>query len=408
VWPATETGGRAPAGVDVVRTADVIVVGAGIVGLSTAYQLARDGARVTVLERRDVAAGTSGACDGNIMVQSKRPGLVLELAKASAAMYPELLDEIGGDIEYERKGSLMVFENEDDLEVLTPVIAGQRAAGLDVQLLSPAEAAEIQPGIAEHVIHATYLATDASIDQLALCFTLARAGRARGVEIDLGANVSDPIVERGAIAGVRTDRGDVLASAVVLAAGVWTPTIAASLGLKLEIVPRKGHILVTEKWPALVRTALLSPSYVRHKHEVNASTTLSGKESVSFSLHQSRTGTCFIGSSREFAGFDDSTSGEVVDAMAQAAVRMFPGVANVRILRSFAGLRPYTPDGKPIVGAVSSYPGLYVAAGHEGDGIALGPITGRIVADLVSERRLAWDLSSLSPDRFVERHAAAV
>jgi sarcosine oxidase subunit beta len=361
-----------------------------------------------LLESRDVAAGTSGACDGNIMVQSKRPGLVLELAKASAALFPALLDEVGEDVEYQRRGSLMVFEHESDLEVLQPIIAGQRAAGLDVRLLSPAEAAEIQPGLADHVIHATYLESDASVDQLGLCFALARAARARGVTIELGTTVNGLIADRGAIGGVRTDRGEVLAPLVVLAVGVWTPEIAASAGLKLDIVPRKGHILVTEKWPPMVRTALLSPSYVRHKHEANASTApLTGVDSVSFSLHQSRTGTCFIGSSREFVGFDDGTSPEIVRAMGRAAVRMFPGVADVRVERSFAGLRPYTPDGKPIIGETASCRGLYVAAGHEGDGIALGPITGQIVSELIVDRATAWDLASLSPDRFTKSHVAA-
>lgn len=390
-----------------VRTADVIVVGAGIVGLSTAYYLARKGVRVTLVESRDVAAGTSGACDGNVMVQSKRPGLVLDIAKAGAALYPVLLDEIGDEVEYERRGSLMVFEHESDLQVLAPIIAGQREAGLDVRLLSAAEAAEVQPGLAPLVIHASYLASDASVDHLALAFALARACRARGVTIELGATVGGLIADGGKVGGVRTDRGDVASPNVVLAAGVWTPMIAAGVGLKLEIVPRKGHILVTEKWPPLVRTALLSPSYVRHKHEANAAA-LSGKDSVSFSLHQSRIGTCFIGSSREFAGFDDGDSAEIVSAMAQAAARMFPGVANVGVLRSFAGLRPYTPDGKPIIGETATCTGLFIAAGHEGDGIALGPITGAIVADLVVDRRCDWDLTSFAPDRFARQHATAV
>jgi sarcosine oxidase subunit beta len=133
----------------------------------------------------------------------------------------------------------------------------------------------------------------------------------------------------------------------------------------------------------------------------------SGEDSVSFSLHQSRTGTCFVGSSREFVGFDDGTSPEVIRAMARTAVRHFPGVANVRVERSFAGLRPATPDGRPIIGEAASCRGLYVAAGHEGDGIALGPITGRIVAELILGVVPAWDLTSLSPDRFDKSHAPA-
>jgi len=93
--------------------------------------------------------------------------------------------------------------------------------------------------------------------------------------------------------------------------------------------------------------------------------------------------------------------------MVRAAIRMFPGVANVLVARSFAGLRPYTPDGKPIIGETATCRGLYVAAGHEGDGIALGPITGKIISELVVDRATSWDLSTFSPDRFMKSHAAA-
>jgi sarcosine oxidase subunit beta len=387
---------------------DVIIVGAGIVGVSTAYYLAKKGVRVTVLEARDVAAGTSGACDGNIMLQSKRPGPVLEMAKAGTALYPRLVDELDVDVEYERSGSMVLFEDEIELSFMKPLIESQRAAGLDVRLLQRREALEIQPGLAGHVVGASFLADDASVNQLALCFALARAAQRMGSTFQFGSTVTDVIAKAGTVSGVRTDRGDVTAPKVLLAAGVWSPEIARTVGLDLPIVPRKGHILVGEKCEPLMRTHLISSSYARHKHHAAGATAtpLTGRESVSFTLGQTRSGTLFIGSSREFVGFDDGTDPEIVRAIARTAVGVFPPLANVHVIRSFAGLRPYTPDGRPILGEASACTGLYIAAGHEGDGIALGPITGSLMADLIADGACGWDLTAFSPQRFGAAGAA--
>jgi sarcosine oxidase subunit beta len=385
----------------------VVVVGAGILGLSAAYYMAGEGLRVTVIEARDVASGTTGACDGNIMLLSKRPGPVLELAKVGTALYPSLIEELDEDVEYVRHGAMAICEDEDQLRVLKQMVETQRAAGLQVRLLSREDALEVQPGLADHVVGGGFLAEDGNVNQMALCFALARAARRKGASVRLGVPVVSLLSNRGLIRGVRTAEGDVPAPMVLIAAGVWSPDIARTVGLELPIKPRKGQILIGEKSPPLLHTTLISPSYISHKLETGAGSTtpISASESVSLGMDQTRSGTFLIGSSREFAGFDVTTSPEVVRTIARTALRVFPPLRGRRVIRSFAGLRPYVPDGLPIMGEVPSCRGLYVAAGHEGDGIALGPISGKLMAELAAHGACSVDLTDFSPGRFVNSHA---
>jgi sarcosine oxidase subunit beta len=174
------------------------------------------------------------------------------------------------------------------------------------------------------------------------------------------------------------------------------------LDLDIPIIPRKGHILVTERLPRLIRGEILSGSYIMKKHSVSAEASPGGATDygVGLVLGQTRSGNLLIGGSREFAGYDVTTSRAVLHEIAQTAVRLVPVLAGVALIRAFAGLRPFTRDGKPILGAVPERPGLYLAAGHEGDGIALGPITGQIMADVVTGRTTGWDLSPFALSRF--------
>jgi sarcosine oxidase subunit beta len=228
-----------------------------------------------------------------------------------------------------------------------------------------------------------------------------------GASLRLGVAVTGLLHADGLVRGVQTPDGDVPAAAVLLAAGVWSPDIARTAGVDLPIMPRKGHILVGEKSPPFIHTSLLSPSYISHKLQTGgeSSAPMTPKESVSFTLDQTRSGTLLVGSSREFAGFDVTTSPDVIRAIARTAARVFPPLQGRRVIRGFAGLRPYVPDGRPIMGEVPTCRGLYVAAGHEGDGIALGPITGKLMAELVDRGTCSFDIAYFNPGRFVDSHA---
>jgi sarcosine oxidase subunit beta len=198
----------------------------------------------------------------------------------------------------------------------------------------------------------------------------------------------------GRVCAVSTKGGDVLATIVVCAAGVWSNEIVRTAGVDLPVRPRKGHILVTAREPGLIAHPLLEGSY--------AASVQSSAEDVQVALVAEMTsaGTLLLGSSREFAGYDRTVSPSVMQAIAARAVRFLPALAKTSIIRSYAGLRPWSPDHLPLVGPVDAVPGLYLATGHEGAGIGLAPVTGKIVADCIVNMATPPLAEAVRPGRF--------
>ncbi|QRG66172.1 NAD(P)/FAD-dependent oxidoreductase [Brevibacillus choshinensis] len=379
----------------------VIVVGGGLIGAATTYYLSKQGADVTLIEAKDIASGTSGACDKAIMMQSKKPGPLLELALQSAALYKGLEEELEADLEYREGGGMILFETEEEREAIHQLVARQRQAGLDVQLLSRDEARLRQPGLADHILGTTWWDHDAEVNPLHVSFSMVRAAQRRGATLCLGKRVSRILTERDRVVGVECEGEKIYADAVVMAMGVWTPLLLKSLNLDIPILPRKGQILVSEQLPAFVACNILGGSYITAKMTPKSKeSTASPAAGVGLSFGQTNSGNLLIGGSREFAGYDTRTSVEVTRAINQCAARVFPALRSVRILRVFSGLRPYTPDGKPILGPIEKWPGLYIAAGHEGDGVALCPITGKIMAEIVCGREASHDIRPFLLSRF--------
>lgn len=380
----------------------VIVVGGGIIGTSAAYYLSKLGAKVTLLEAQDIASGTSGACDKAIMLQSKTPGPLLDLAFESAKMYAGLEEELEADLEYRKCGGMILFETAQEMEVIQNLVERQRQVGLDVKLLSGEEARKRQPGLAEHILGSTWWENDAEVNPLNVSFAMARAAQRLGAKIRLQARVTKLITERDRVVGVDIAGEQMYADAVIVTLGVWTPQILKPLGLDVPIIPRRGQILVSERIPAFVKCNILSGAYIASKMSMDANgAKLANPAGIGLSLGQTNSGTLLIGGSREFVGYDLGTTVDVTRAIGQSAMRVFPALSKVRILRTFAGLRPYTPDGKPILGPVKDWPGLYLAAGHEGDGIALAPVTGKIIAHVSCGLDPGIDISPFSLSRFL-------
>jgi len=382
---------------------EVLIVGGGIVGTSTAYYLSRKGVKVMLVEAGDVAGGTSGACDRAIMIQSKNPGPLLNMALASAGLYEGLEDQLGESLEYNKKGGMIVIEQEEEMNVMEHIVERQRASGIAVKLCSREETMAMQPAVSSHIIGATWWDGDADVNPMTVCLAMARAARAKGAEIVLNTRVCSLLMEKSKVVGVSTAAGDIRADRVLLAAGVWTPELGKTAGLKIPIIPRKGQLLVSERIAPLIIGNVLSGSYIACKHNPGLAERAGRNEKklgLGLSLGQTKNGNLLIGGTREFAGYERSTSSEAIKAIAGNAVRLFPALKTVRIIRSFAGLRPYTPDGLPLLGQVEGRPGLYMAAGHEGDGVALGPVTGNIMAGVIAGDPVDWDLSPFNPDRF--------
>lgn len=365
------------------NTCDVVVIGGGVIGTAVAYYAAQAGRRVVLLDKGHIASGTSGACDGFIIMQSKNPGPHLELAMESAALYRDLAAELDFAIEYEPKGGMIVIENDTQAALMRDHVAKQAVSGLKVDILPIEEARGLEPLLAPDLWGATFCAADAQVNPIKVAQGFARAATRLGASIRPGTAAARLIVETGRVRGVATAAGDIYCEYVVVAAGVWSPALLAPIGVELPIKPRRGQILVTEPLPPMLRHVLLCACYLVAKYRPDDLDPAQrhNRLGVGLAIEQTADGGLLIGSTREFAGFDRRTTLAGLEAVAAHARRILPALANVNIIRAFAGLRPYTPTGLPILGPVEGFPGLIVAAGHEGDGIALAPVTGRRIAE---------------------------
>jgi len=378
----------------------VIVAGGGLIGTSISYYLAKSGVEVTLIETKDIASGTSGACDRAIMLQSKKPGPTLDLAIESAALYEELEEELGMDLEYRKSGGMIIIETEEELKAMEDMVSLQQNSGIDVQLISGVEARERQSGLSEELLGSTWWEHDAEVNPLKVSFAMASSARKLGAEIKLGSLVRNLITERNRVIGVETTEEKIYADAVVIAMGVWSPQLLKPLGVDVPITPRQGQILVSERLPPFLHTGVLSASYIANKLTKNENKETGNRFGVGLAIGQTHSGSLLIGGSRQFVGYTTETNPEVTKQIGEAAVRAFPQLANVRVIRTFAGLRPYTPDAKPILGPVNGVDGIYLAAGHEGDGVALAPITGKIMAQVVCGENPGNEMSAFSLSRF--------
>lgn len=380
-------------------TSDVLIIGGGVIGTSIAYFLSRRDVRVILLDKGELAGGTSGACDGLIFLQSKKPGLHLQLALASQQLYAALEEELPRPIGYQNKGGLVVLESEQEIESMRASVHRQQENGLEVSLLDRQQLLDMEPNLSPNLFGAAYSPLDSQVDPIALTQALALGAQAGGAELYPRTEVVGITRSTAGVAAVHTRQNRFQAKIVVNAAGIWTPTIGNMLGLTLPITPRRGQILVSEALPPLLGKSLLSARYLSAKYQTASQKTPQGG---GVSMEQTERGNLLLGSTREFVGLNRKTTLSGLQTIARAAAGIIPKLRNVQIIRSFAGLRPYTPDGFPILGRVPECPGLIIAAGHEGDGIALAPITGRLISELIVDGSTSHPLEAFSYNRFVD------
>jgi len=383
---------------------DVVVIGGGVIGAAIAYYLLRRGISTILLEKRGLLLGTSGACDGFFAVQSKRPGLLLRLALESIKEIERLSKELPIPIHYKRHGGLILIENPYEMKLMEDFVAKQREAGLEVKIISIEEAKYFCPLLSDDLEGATYSPMDGQIHPHYLTLALLEGFKASGGKIMLRSEATEVIVEGKQVRGVRTDAGlKIKTDIVVCAAGVESSRMGERLGIKIPVVPKRGQILVTEKIPPLLRAILFDAKYILvklHPEVLRGVSDEVRRLGVGLIVEQTEHGNLLLGSTRELVGFDDNVTFEAILAIARNTLRYLPGLHKINIIRAFAGLRPSTPDGYPIIGPVEGIEGLVIATGHEGDGIALAPITGRLVSELITEGKTSIDISPLSPSRF--------
>lgn len=375
--------------------ADVVVVGAGIVGAACARELSGAGLSVVVVDRGDVAGGTTGAGEGNILVSDKAPGPELELALLSLRLWRELAEVLPADVELEAKGGLVVATEPRAWAPLMAGAVGQRVAGVQAQEVAASDLQEHEPHLAGDLAGGVLYPQDMQVQPMLAAAHLLRHARGSGTRVLTGHEVVGiRCGPDGAVTAVRTSQGEISCGAVVNAAGTWGGEVAAMAGAPVPVLPRRGFVLVTEPLPRTVRHKVYTADYVAGVAAESA------QLQTSAVVEGTAAGPVLIGASRERVGFDRTMSYEVLARLAQQAVRLFPVLGSVRVQRAYRGFRPYCPDHLPVMGPDHRVPGLFHACGHEGAGIGLAPATARLVTQAVTGTKASMSWEPFSPMRF--------
>ena len=360
-------------------TAEVVIVGGGIVGCATAYFLAREGLKPLLLERSDLAAEASGANAGLIGVASGLETDTLDFVRPSVELLFEFAEELDEPFELRRGGRLVLAFDEADWAYLRPLYERALAAGIRAETLDQRSVREVEPTLGESVIGAIYLPDDGQLDPVPATRAFGLAAERLGARIERGVQVTELVTHGGRIAGVETRDGIRSTRSVVLAAGAWSAELAAGLGLDLPVRPGKGQMLAIGPLPPLTTRALRAPIV---------------------GMSQRRNGEVIVGSTVEYVGFDKQVQPATIETFFRWIGEAVPALRSARIGRTWAGLRPMTPDSLPIVDAAPGLEGLWLATGHSRTGMTYGPGTGRVIADLIADREPSLPIDRFRLDRF--------
>ncbi len=386
-----------------ILSAEVVVIGGGVIGSAVAFYLSREGAEVLLVEAEDIASGASGACDGFLSLQTKSLGPHLHLALESLGLYRELAGELGPDIEFRQEGGLLLATSQDQMKVLKERAKELADHGVEVELLGISELKSMLPEVGKEVKGGSFCALEAQVNPLALVLRLVERAKEMGARVMTGCRVENIVVANDRVREVHTNSGVIRSRRVVCAAGVGSNEIGHMIIVDVPVLPQKGQILVTEPRDQSLKPIVYAAEYLGAKTGLEALTPgdeVAMKLGLGFTCEQTVSGNFLLGSTREFAGFDRNTTPEGMKAIAANAVRYLPFLGDLDVIRSFAGLRPCSPDGLPILGTVKGVKGFFLATGHSGDGVSLAPVTGKVLADLVLDGKAELDIAPFSLYRF--------
>ena len=388
---------------------DVLVIGGGIVGAATAYHLARRGVSVTLLEADRLASGATGRNLGFIWLHTRKKGSELDLVMATRIGLETLPDELGEDFGLRTNGGLIYAVTEAQAVVMREFVDARVADGLAMEYLTGDEARALAPILPETVVAASFCPLDAQMDSRRFVRAFANAAQRAGATIEEGAAVRTLKTTRRRITSVDTDSGPITAGQVVLAAGAWTPFLAAQLGLDVPIHPMRLQIVQTEPMPPRLDHLLYGPAAVKQyaifqglpsfRPETFA-TDLEDRLGLALleSACQAADGSYLLGCAMDYPGFDWQPDLAGVSLVSDGLRAAIPELRAAHFARAWAGILPFTTDNLPIIGRPAEFDDLILAAGHV-FGNGAGPTTGRLVADVYCGNEPALDMTPFRPDR---------
>lgn len=358
---------------------DLIVVGVGMLGAACAERASAEGLRVAVVDPGPVGGGVTAASMGHLVAIDGDPA-ELALVRYSLNLWPEWLDD--ARLEYSRCGTLWVAGQDDDEDAIDAKLARLQAGGVTAEKVDARGLRELEPELAPGLAGGVRVADEGIVYPPAAARMLMDLACARGAVRHV-----QRVVALTADGVQLQDQTHLHAAHVVVAAGTALPSLLPELPLS----PRKGHLLITQRYPGRVHHQLVQLGYADSVHAQAAS--------VAFNVQPRPTGQLLIGSSREYGSNDTTVSLPVVQRMLQRSFDFLPGMRSVRALRMWAGLRPATPDGRPYLGRVPGRERVWVAAGHEGLGVTTAPGSARLLVDAMLGRKPALDMAPFDPGR---------
>lgn len=368
--------------------AEVLIIGAGVIGLSLARALRKKGAgKITVLERGAAGRESSYAAAGMLAphAEAVRADDFFHFCRESSRLYPnfaaELLDETGIDIELDRNGTFYLAFTEKDSAEIGERFEWQKRTGFAVEHLSAQAIRQAEPFVSPDVREGLFFPEDWQVENRRLLTALETFARLNQIEIVENAEVKSLPVENGKITGALTSNRTYFADTVVLASGAWTSLIKSGVGVSPlpEIKPVRGQMISFRTAKRLFRHVVYTPrGYIVPRGD----------------------GRILTGATVEDVGFDKDLTESGIEFLRQTALEISPSLGNLEIFDKWAGLRPFAADGLPVLGAVGSIENLFVATAHYRNGILLAPLTAQILTDKIIADVDSKYLNAFSPRRF--------
>jgi glycine/D-amino acid oxidase-like deaminating enzyme len=365
------------------RRADIIIVGAGVIGTSCAYFLARRGARILLLERSHLAAGASGASAAmiNLAPHSEVPEPLRPLNAESYRLIPELEQDFDRSVELLRGGTLFVAMDEEESGYIRKLCEEFQQMGIDSMILEGSEACRFEPLLNPNVQAACLNPVNYHVNPFRLCEGFLKAAQRRGTRVKFGVTVRDVSAGSGKIERIDTDRGSYQADWVVVAAGAHTPQLLSSIAPGIPVEPARGQVIITEACPLVTHRTIF---FSKHLY-----------------VKQNLSGNFYLGSQTEFVGFENRITMEQLTSIIKALGRGIPLLTRLKALRCFAGFRPMSADELPIIGAVPDCPRLIVATGHGRTGMRYSASTGKAVSELILDGKTELPIEAFGAERFM-------
>ncbi|HEX3879612.1 MAG TPA: FAD-dependent oxidoreductase [Bryobacteraceae bacterium] len=362
---------------------DVAIAGGGIVGASCAAECANSGLSVFVAEPHVIGGGATAAGMGHLVVMDDSPAQIA-LTNYSRSLWLELAPQLPADVEYLNAGTLWVAADEEEMVEVERKRVVYESINVRAEVLDARALAEAEPNLRPGLAGALRVPDDGVCYPPCAARYLLDCASKKGAEVRVGVGARELTGGEMKL----SDGSTISAGIVINATGAWAPELTPGI----EVRKRKGHLLITDRYPGWVRHQLVELGYLKSAHSIST-------DSVAFNVQPRKTGQLLIGSSRQYGAEHSSIDAHMLSRMLDRALEYMPGLKNISAIRSWTGFRAATPDKLPLIGPIASDSRLYLATGHEGLGITTSLATGKLVADQILRRPSAIPYEPYLPDR---------